>query len=116
MNHRELAQALAALTPDEVSALVTAAENLRNADSVLGSLSPKKGRKKRGPNKPKAVAAPAPAPAAPAKRRGRPPAAAAKAPAKSPAFSSALDKLKAVKEGGVKIRRPSNSTDEGGDE
>lgn len=110
MNHRELAQALAALTPDEVSALVTAADNLRNADSVLGSLSPKKGRKKRGPNKPKAVAAPAPTPAAPAKRRGRPPV------AKSPAFSSALDKLKAVKEGGVKIRRPSNSTDEGGDE
>jgi len=111
MNHRELAQALAALATDEVTSLVAAADNLRNADSVLGSLSPKKGRKKRGPNKLKAVVAPAPAaPAAPAKRRGRPPL------PKSPVFSSALDKLKAVKEGGVKIRRPSNSTDEGGDE
>lgn len=108
MNHRELAQALAALATDEVTSLVAAADNLRNADSVLGSLSPKKGRKKRGPNKPKPapVAAPAAAPAAPAKRRGRPPL------PKSPGFASALDKLKAVKEGGVKIRRPSDSADE----
>lgn len=97
----ELAQSLSALTEKEVEAIVSAANNFRSANATLSALTGKQ-RKKRGPNKPKAE---------PPKRRGRPPAV-----PKSAAFSSALDKLKAVKEGGIKIRRPSASTDEGGDE
>jgi len=113
MNHHELAQALAALTEKEVEAIVGAASNLRTAEQALAALAPKaKARKKRGPNKPKEasaapVATPEAPPAAPAKRRGRPPL------PKPAAFSSALDKLKAVKVGDVKVRRPSISTEDG---
>ena len=97
MNHRELATALASLTPEQVQTIVIASESIRATEASLALLSGKtKTRKKRGPNK-----------TAPAKRRGRPPAV---KPDPKP-LSSALDRLKSVKAGGIKVRRPSNTPD-----
>jgi len=111
MNHRELATALASLTPEQVQTIVIASESMRATEASLATLSGKtKTRKKRGPNKAKVDAptvAPVAAPA-PAKRRGRPP-----APKPDPKpLSSALDRLKSVKAGGIKARRSSPATDE----
>lgn len=106
MNHREIIDVLAKLTEDQCNVLTEAAAHMRSIEESMAHFAPpKKVRKPRAP-KSAPVAAPAAAPAAPAKRRGRPPL------PKSPGFASALDKLKAVKEGGVKIRRPSDSADE----
>ena len=107
MKPHELAQALAALSEDHVAAIVGAASNLRTAESALSTLVP--ARKGRGPAKKAPVTAPKASSAAPAKRRGRPPL------PKSPAFSSALDKLASVKTGDVKVRRPSISSEESDD-
>lgn len=110
MNHRELANALSSLSPEQVQTIVIASESIRATEASLALLSGKtKTRKKRGPNKTAAVPSPTVAPVAapPAKRRGRPPAV---KPDPKP-LSSALDRLKSVKAGGIKVRRPSNTPD-----
>lgn len=93
MNHREIATALASLTEDQVKAIVDAAKNVRAAEAAFSVLGGKKTRRRRGPNKPKPEPEPEPAPV----RKG------GKKAAKP--LSSALDRLKAVKAGGVKARR-----------
>jgi len=95
MNHRELAVALAALPEGSVGALVEAAASIRRSEEVLAGFNAKKPRKKRGPNKPK-VEAPAPV-EAPKPTRGR-------KPAPKP-LASAIDRLRAVKAGGIKTRK-----------
>ena len=96
MNHRELAVALAALPEGSVGALVEAAASIRRSEEVLAGFNSKKSRKKRGPNKPK-VEESAPTPAPVPKPRGR-------KPAPKP-LASAIDRLRAVKAGGIKTRK-----------
>ena len=93
MNPRELATALAALSPEATTAVVSAATSIREMEASLALVAGKKPRKKRGPNKPKESPAP-PAAKTPAK------------PAKgAKVFSSVLDRVKAVKTPGLKVRR-----------
>lgn len=94
MTHLELAQALAVLPAKEVESIVEAASNFRAASALLTGLAPKKA--KRGPK---------PA-TAPAKKRGRPRKVELERPS---AFSGSLDRLKGIKEGGIKVRRPATA-------
>lgn len=93
-NHRELADALAAIPIEVAEQLCRAADGIRNANALLSELGVKKARKKRGPNKPKVEA---PAPVEAPKARGR-------KPAPKP-LASAIDRLRAVKAGGIKTRK-----------
>lgn len=94
MNPRELATALAALSPEATNAVVSAATSIREMEASLALVAGKKPRKKRGPNKPKETPAPPPTAKTPAK------------PAKgAKVFSSVLDRVKAVKTPGLKVRR-----------
>ena len=77
------------------TAVVAAPDHMRSTELVLATVQGKKARKKRGPNKPK-VEAPAPV-EAPKPTRGR-------KPAPKP-LASAIDRLRAVKAGGIKTRK-----------
>ncbi len=94
MNTRELATALSAMSPEAITAIVAAADHMRSTELVLATVLGKKPRKKRGPNKPKVEA---PAPVEAPKPRGR-------KPAPKP-LASAIDRLRAVKAGGIKTRK-----------
>jgi len=108
MTNRELVDALAAMTPDQVNTLVEAANATRSATALLEGLAPAKGkRKKRGPNKTRVVGI-VPAPeveeAPVARRRAK----------KDPKpLASALERLKAQKTPGLKARaqRPQDDED-----
>jgi len=107
MTNRELVDALAAMTPDQVKTLVEAADATRSAAALLETLAPVKGkRKKRGPNKAKAVAPvaaaeveEAPAPRRRAKKNPKP-------------LSSALERLERLKTPGLKTRITRHQDDE----
>lgn len=99
MNHRELANALAALPEGSVGALVAAAENIRKAEEALAGFTGKKPRKKRGPNKPKPAATSTEAAVTAVKKSHH------KKVAKP--LSSALDRLAAKRvSSGIKTRKP----------
>lgn len=107
MTNRELVDALAAMTPEQVQTLVEAADATRSAAALLETLAPVKGkRKKRGPNKTK-VAVPVaaaevedtPAPRRRAKKDPKP-------------LASALERLKAQKTPGLKARAQRLQDDE----
>lgn len=106
MNNREIVEALAAMSSDQVKTLVEAADATRTATALLEGLAPAKGkRKKRGPNKTKAAPVVAEV-EAPAVKRGR-----AKKDPKP--LASALERLKAQKTPGLKTRlvRPAEDED-----
>lgn len=109
MNHRELANALAALPEGSVGALVEAAVAIRRSEEVLAGFNGKKARRKRGPNKPKPEALPAPP--APVVKKSHHKKAAAPAVTPKP-LSAALDRLKAKKVPGLKVRRTVPEDDE----
>ena len=95
MNPRDLVVALSALDPAAVEAITAAANSMRETEVALSQITGKKPRKKRGPNKPKIQVPVAPptakSPAKPAKG--------------AKVFSSVLDRVKAVKTPGLKVRR-----------
>lgn len=95
MDLRKIVSALAALPKEQVEKIARAADASRSAEQALATLAPVPVRRKRGPNKPK-VEAPAPVAAPAPARRGR--------PAAKP-LASAIDRLRAVKAGGIKTRK-----------
>ena len=103
MNHRELATALSALPVEAVQTLVAAADSIRAAEANLAELTGKKARKKRGPNKPKEVA-PEPVVRPGGVRTVEAPKPRGRKPAPKP-LASAIDRLRAVKAGGIKTRK-----------
>jgi len=102
---RKLVASLASLPKEQVEKIVRAADASRNVEQLMSGLAPAPvARKKRGPNKPKVTATPVVA-EAPKPTRGRP-------RKDEKPLSSAIERLKAVKAGGVKARRVVEPDDE----
>ena len=100
---RKLVASLASLPKEQVEKIVRAADASRNVEQLMSGLAPAPvARKKRGPNKPKVTPA---VPEAPKPTRGRP-------RKDEKPLSSAIERLKAVKAGGVKARRVVEPDDE----